>query len=725
MLPRIYSLSTVGVIQHYNEDYLIHQTRTDFTGGNGVGKSIIADLLQLIFIHDKKLIKFGTKGFKKNDRQPYTLPYKTDEAYAFLNIEIIENFFICIGVCIPNKDNKRIKPFVIVSDEDINKKIEDLVYPEEKLLKSQHFIEGNAFLSIEQLSRHLRDNHGLTLISFTNREHKEKYYSFLFKRGILPINLSIEENLKTYAKIIQSFSKVDALNVDSSDSLKGFLFEDSKEDYRKEFDAYKRDLENLLTDYERTNKNINNLLQKQKKLNALKDKEIKKSTTHQAYLKADVLYHYSIKENKKTAFSKVERSIEDNRLQKVEYTNYKNEFNSKYENSVQKIRTLKNSLENIQKYKLVYDKLKEMEEKKCSLTQVEVPKISEKIEKTINIDDFDHKEIIRRIKKFKLIYNDYDSLKELENKTLEQLEKLDDHKNELKSKIKRFKEILQIIDLNKKGTLFSKLLNRGLPLTEATETILFHFINMAWGKPNEVTSGIKYTEDINVLEKEHIIKDNESGGYWLKMGGIYEFIPFNKEQQRLFNDQDNIRQAIMEQQKNIQESIGIYEEQLSEIESFKRGDNSLASNVTIQNYDLDGRMYSYAIIKELYETADIIQNLDIKIDYYNTEIASCEKQLVEFKKNIVGEFENEKLDVLEKSLNAKLAVQEQNRDEYLRSGARENTKIEKLIEEMPHRNNEKKEKEAELNQAKLYYIEKLTSFERDCPNIKVCSYPQN
>ena len=47
--PRIYSLSTLGLIHHYENDYLFHNMRTDFVGDSGSGKSIIADLLQLIF----------------------------------------------------------------------------------------------------------------------------------------------------------------------------------------------------------------------------------------------------------------------------------------------------------------------------------------------------------------------------------------------------------------------------------------------------------------------------------------------------------------------------------------------------------------------------------------------------------------------------------------------------------------------------------------------------
>ena len=48
--PYIHSLSTIGLIHHYNNDYVFNRFRTDFTGDSGTGKSMIADLLQLIFV---------------------------------------------------------------------------------------------------------------------------------------------------------------------------------------------------------------------------------------------------------------------------------------------------------------------------------------------------------------------------------------------------------------------------------------------------------------------------------------------------------------------------------------------------------------------------------------------------------------------------------------------------------------------------------------------------
>ena len=51
--PRIFSLSTIGLIHHYNVDYIFHPFRTDFSGESGIGKTTVANLLQLIFVGNK------------------------------------------------------------------------------------------------------------------------------------------------------------------------------------------------------------------------------------------------------------------------------------------------------------------------------------------------------------------------------------------------------------------------------------------------------------------------------------------------------------------------------------------------------------------------------------------------------------------------------------------------------------------------------------------------
>src|ERR1041384_1343262 len=116
--PRIYSISTVGIRNHNNADFLIHPLRTDFTGESTTGKSLIgADIPQLILTAGK-FYKSATPPKGGVMREFNTLPLPTGLttslpfAYAFMNIQVSENDFIVIGVQI--KHSRRILiPFII------------------------------------------------------------------------------------------------------------------------------------------------------------------------------------------------------------------------------------------------------------------------------------------------------------------------------------------------------------------------------------------------------------------------------------------------------------------------------------------------------------------------------------------------------------------------------------------------------------------------------------
>ncbi|MEQ9299647.1 MAG: hypothetical protein RIF33_13825 [Cyclobacteriaceae bacterium] len=88
--PRIYSLSTLGLIHHQEFDYEFHPLRTDFIGESGSGKSMIGDLLQLIFV-GSEAFESATTGMDHRKPSGMVLEHKkgkgTDFAYAFLNIE--------------------------------------------------------------------------------------------------------------------------------------------------------------------------------------------------------------------------------------------------------------------------------------------------------------------------------------------------------------------------------------------------------------------------------------------------------------------------------------------------------------------------------------------------------------------------------------------------------------------------------------------------------------
>ncbi|MCX2476922.1 hypothetical protein OQZ33_21490 [Pedobacter sp. MC2016-05] len=168
--PSIYSLSTVGVIKHYIHDYLFHHKRTDFIGSNGVGKSIIADILQMMFIFDKDLIRFGTDGLKKEERNINTLPYKMKFAYCFLNVEVDQGKFILMGIQIQNQKNKRITPFLVTKSADISRAIEHLTLAREEMLLARDFMDQDTLPDLPELSKHFHNKMDLRLNFFRNKD---------------------------------------------------------------------------------------------------------------------------------------------------------------------------------------------------------------------------------------------------------------------------------------------------------------------------------------------------------------------------------------------------------------------------------------------------------------------------------------------------------------------------------------------------------------------------
>ena len=98
--PQLHSLSTAGIIHHQENDYLFHPERTDFIGDSASGKSIIADLLQLIFV-GSTAFRSATATLKER-RDPNGLVLTTSGrgsniAYAFLNIEMANEQYVVIS----------------------------------------------------------------------------------------------------------------------------------------------------------------------------------------------------------------------------------------------------------------------------------------------------------------------------------------------------------------------------------------------------------------------------------------------------------------------------------------------------------------------------------------------------------------------------------------------------------------------------------------------------
>lgn len=619
--PKIYSLSTVGIVKHYNQDYLLHEQRTDFTGNNGIGKSILADLIQLIFIHDDSLIEFGTDSMNKDGRSAYTLPKDTSEGYAFMNIEVSENAFITIGVCIPNKRSKRLKPFVILKDLDLDKNIEELTFPASQLPFHNKFINQGQFLGLADLTRHFRDEHTLCLQYFTTNDDKSRYYSFLYKKDILSINLSIRSNLKSFAKIIQSFSRAKSLNLKNSKSLKDFIFEDTEKDYQELFISHKKELERQIQEYKSLEKEIEELENKQAALTHLKTIEDEKRIAHLISIKSEI---YQFKKNRSSSTAKYNASRSSLEGFKKDLDNLKSReprLSSILSTKETSVSLLRNEVNALRKYEEYSKEIEKLRQEKKSIEDCDAPVVCTFEKNDTNPDDYQTQDLIKRIKEFKDIFIQYGSVPDMLAKVEQQRSVLSKRRTELQKEFAANETILSLIKLREDGSILSQVIEKKQSLSSGQEATMFSLIDTLWGKPSNPSDGTMYTESLSAFSEENIIPDQASGGYWLRMGQINRFIP-PLQQVPLFNDPDKLDQALKDMESTITAAKSALQTEQKALDDFERGSSFQHEKINL-DYQLDQRLKDFTAYENYETTAYLISKLDERFEKIVQEIQSC------------------------------------------------------------------------------------------------------
>ena len=212
--PRIYSLSTIGMKQHFNADYLFHPYRTDFSGESGSGKSMIADMIQLILVGSGEF-KSATEGNKQRDVKGMLINKKghsSSRGYIFLNIEVSPKKYYVSGAYIEGTSNAA-EMFIIQNGYDW-----DTLATLSKPILNKDLLIDNKIDTLKNLCENIEF---ARMKSF----RRKNYHQILYDNAILSLDLTKDETLKTYAHILRSFSRGKGFKTESED-LKKFLFGD-------------------------------------------------------------------------------------------------------------------------------------------------------------------------------------------------------------------------------------------------------------------------------------------------------------------------------------------------------------------------------------------------------------------------------------------------------------------------------------------------------------------
>lgn len=616
--PRIYSLSTVGIIHHQENDYIFHPFRTDFIGDSGSGKSIIADLLQLIFV--------GSFAFRsatipvKDKREPDGLVLRSpgkslDYGYALVNIEIANGQFITVGAYLEST-SKATRPFIVQAGLTIE---QDEFAPMSKPLYAIDFQDGKYIIPLDEIIEYMEEKE----LVFKEWQRISYFHKVLYKNKILPLDLTDKDKaLKDYAKIIQSFSRGKELDTTKSSSLLDFLFGQEKgKEFMNKYKSIAEEIEKNAIDYGKNNNEITLLTQKCFQVSDLYKMLIKKKEAEKTYRTCQYVFLLrDYNSNKKS-------------LQKELYT-----FLQALEDLSGLQILVRHELEEAKKnrdqkelaYEEINDIYHEWRQKKNLLNSA-----NKMIEQLKILPE----DLAVYYEQYKIQKKDYIYYKHLKDKLVNSriidlftnsgwkdglaagngfyLKKID----ELRNRLSQLHIVEQFHDINNPNSLIRWALSVQRNFTKEEESLIYHFQRYEMDKPNQPKPFDRYVcFPEKLLKNKNIKPDTE--GFWINLGGVNEFVNYiTKEQLCLNNDRETILQYFQSQVANIEQEKKAIEEELEQWNKLYDIVNSL---------DAPARSIEVYIHKPEIKTFQEIAVLNISPEQIQHSVKSlAEKDLIE------------------------------------------------------------------------------------------------
>lgn len=520
--PRIYSLSTVNLIHHQENDYSFNSSRTDFIGDSASGKSIVADLLQLILV--------GSTAFKsatatlKDPREPnglvLTSPGKgTNIGYAILNIEVANEQFIAIGAYFEST-NKSTKSFIIQTSTKIE---EDIFVPMSKPVKYSDFKNGDYIFELDEMIDVMEEKQ----LILKKIERISSYHRLLFKNDILPLNLaSSDKILNDYAKILQSFSRGKTLETHKSKSILDFLFgQERGKELLSKYTEIAKDFENSILAYGQNLESIKILTDKCNKVCSLKKLLEIKDEINKEYLSEELYYYIdeynylsrnlSINVEKiNSSFSSLTKLVKavksdiEEAKKKEDYYNQilkeSSDFQFKAKLKYENLKAAQQLLDNLNIKEDLLDSFYKSYQKKKEL-HTQFKELNSKLsEKNLN-DFFEKSEWIKSIK----YGNGYFTTRIAEIKlSLEHLDLLSEY-----------------ADINNPESLVRWAISLNRSLSETEESIILHFQKYRRTEPEKPLKADRFLPSPEALFN-NLKTIEKNGGFWIDLGGIWEYVEY-------------------------------------------------------------------------------------------------------------------------------------------------------------------------------------------------------
>ena len=571
--PRIYSLSTVGIRNHYNSDYRFHPFRTDFAGDSGVGKSIIADVLQLILVGEREFKSATDSSSEREARKLIVERY----GYVFMNIAVDTEKYIVIGMYISATS---IDPFIIQANLGL-----DVFEPLSVPLISKDFMQGDEIIDVSNLQEKMKESKQV----YAAKLSLNKYHDLLEENKILPIDLKTEGNLKNFAQIIRAFSRGKGFK-NNSKWLKEFFLNDDRENVIKtRFDEQLSDIAQELRDHKENKETLEKVRIKYDKFKRLFDLKQAQDIAQEEYLRTKILYHYLNKYTAENDYSKLQDEIKNvnhkianscSRLFSAKTEQQQSSVNSLSD----KLSVIENAQQDIEAYQtkkdIAFQKYPKLEEQYIQvrkadellsiygsydeLRKVHAKQLKEKAEKECL------KNLVDDLTKQKL-YAEWEksSWAKSSNKGTEFCKK---RIGEIDDEIKRLTILKDFSDItNTKSFAYWTIHNKPL-LTHEQESVLFNLNAILIEKPESIEKDTQYIPTPSTFFDNLIIneKENNSNGFWVDWGNIRKFVPYIPERFFTTDNSDEIINYFNEKYNDAAKIINSLNEEKNILEAMQK-----------------------------------------------------------------------------------------------------------------------------------------------------------
>lgn len=591
--PRLYRLSTVNLIYHGDNDFDLNPFRTDFTGNGGVGKSLVADLLQLIFIGS---YEFKSATISEGERPVKTMVIKSknksfDFGYAVLTIEKSPNQFIGIGIYIQS-NSEQAKSFIIQQGHKFSDT--ELLETFETPLSFKDFVRDsdNAVLPLDANSKEnckdiLLESKGIVIEELGH----ERFFKILSYNDIVPIKVShYKDSLKIYKKIIRTFARGGSINFTKDNVLKDFLFgNEDKDKIWEHYENTKDELVKNIYDHDETVKESDQIIQRLSDLEGLLKLKILKEENYEIWLKANFGFKKKLFDESKDSFTKNIETIIIN-FQKLEkFKSFLEEQKENLEKERDKLLLRDNELieGNYKKVTTVKQWLQNFKCQNINELQKIYSKHTENRKKSKQITDLE--EILSE-KKYLDFFKNTDWIKGYNAGIVQNKNKVD----EINLKITQKEATQAFSDLSNKSSLAYWAISRNAPLTPEQESVLIHFQTLSIQKPDVFQAKSQYLPNPDIFFNNLTIQEEENrNGFWVNLGGIIEFVDYKK-----LGDLSSIRESMEQLYELSKNDLTALTRELKNWESLLTETSKIEVEI-VSSYQFKKEIESYKFNKDL------------------------------------------------------------------------------------------------------------------------------